>query len=280
MSENTEDKTKKLVERALRQKTGINERLLCMRLIQATFSTDIGSIVSNVCMAASMVEQGYPNKLDGFDFKKFRIIKKIYRDLNNSEITQFETDEKQKHRYEKIRFLAYPIPWSIDQNEEVYSDYIKPWCPTLIYNGSGIILHRKGQVTIKHKKRFNFCGKVLMIVESDSRYSEEVKKEEKKLLGETCPFCRKKIEHEYHLDTIEENIIFAEPEWSFFFEATHVLTDSGFKILHTAFGEWARDECGKAIMVMGGLVSQGIYDDVLKQLKGGYEEPEEKQKRG
>jgi len=280
MSENTEDKTKKLVEKAFRKKTGINERLLCMRLIQATFSTDTKSIIANTCMAASMVEEGYPDKLKDFDFRKFRIMKQIYSDINQTEEGKLKLPRRGEYDHYPRYARIFPIPWSIEFTEDVYNKHISPWMSFLDYEPSGIVMHRKKMTQLRHANELygyamcsKGCNNVLDFVNPEGADTKE-----KEWIGKKCPHCKEKIEEDAIVQETD-NYIDKNPEWSFFFEASQRLTLSGFKALRSAFYSWTKDECGKALMIMGRLVSQNIYDEVVKQLRGKPEELEENQKR-
>jgi len=276
MSESTEDKTKHLVERALRKKTGINERLLCMRLIQATFATDIKPILVNTCMAASMVEEGYSD-IEGFDFQKFRIMKQVYNDLKRTEFKRLAFKVK-KHYYDETQYtLVCPVPWSIPQTKEVFESYISPWLPVVTYRQEGLTQHKRLLVGIVHVEySYNSgrgCGQRIDLVpvkEANAKMQEWI--------GKTCPKCKTKIEKvaaegNQHLHVVRE------PCWSYWFEVSQCIDHDGFKKLSSAFYEWVINECGKAIMVMGRLVSHNIYEEVLKQLRGEPEKQEEKQGR-
>ena len=96
------------------------------------------------------------------------------------------------------------------------------------------------------------------------------------MVRKKCPLCGEKIEDENNLKQIKEYLVIKEPFWSFFFEMTKYLIEHGVKMIFSSFGEWARDECGKAIIIFGSLVNQNIYDDVMKQLRSKPEETEEK----
>lgn len=275
----TLDKTKKLVEKAFRRKTGINERLLAMRLIQGTFSTDTKSIISNVAMAASMVEQVSP-ELEGLDFEKIRAIKQIFGDISQTEFARLELPKRGPYDYDVRYARICPIPFSIEQTEETYRKYVSPWIPTLKYRPEGIKIHRKKMTPLRHANELygyggisKGCNKVLGFVDP-----EEADKKELEWIGKKCPHCKKTIEEGVIIQGLDEYIA-KKHSWGFFFEVSQCLTHTGFKTLRTAFNNWAEDESGKALMIMGSLVSQNIYDDVLKQLKGSLEEPEENQRR-
>jgi hypothetical protein len=267
-----QSKTENLLKTAFRPKQGITERLLCMRLIQATFANDVGSIVSNTCMAASMVKQLKPDLKD-FDFRKFRVMKMMYSDINKTEFKRLPLKEKNDYygrSYKTVYYWICPIPWSIPQRKDIYEKYIEPWLPNVNHMPQGIREHRRLMTTFFHKNGLRYsskgCGKIIDVVPSE--YAEA---KYEQLVGKTCPECGKEIEKDVIVSD-EENSVFSKPYWSYIFEVTQCLTHKGYKTLTSAFYEWCRDECGKAIITMGSLVSQNIYDEVLKQLKS---QPEE-----
>ncbi len=265
MSENTEtnDKTERLVSRAFRKKTRIFEKLLAMRLISATFSSDTKVIIDHVTAAASMVEQTNPS-LDGLDFEKMRFLKKISDDF--LKIGRYTY--KIEYKYNSPDHVShYPIPWSFNFTKQIYAKYIESWDVYAPYIKKAIKVHRKRLSKLTHQSYLSFsskgCRKLLAIVDPDKRTEEE-----KKWIGKKCPHCGDIIlEDDVSIET--KDFIIETPKWSFFLEKSHYLTLFGVKTLHTSFRNYARDECLKALAVMSDLISENIYDQILKQLKSG-----------
>lgn len=262
----SKNRSEKLLGKAFRQKQGINEKLLCMRLIQATFTNDTKNIITNTCMAASMVEEGYPKKLEGFDYRKFRIIKQMLGDLVQTEPKKMQTTQRDyNNKYADI----FPIPWSIPKTKEIFEAYVRPWKPQQIFFfKAGIKKHRKTLVALSHANEWQGISGLARGCNKELETVDPSKAEQKKSnwIGKLCPHCHKPIGEDDITEDKGEHVI-AEPEWSFFWEATQYLSVDGFKILRNSFMEWARDECAKAKMSMGSLVSQGVFEEISKQLK-------------
>jgi len=227
-------------------------------------------------MAASMVEEGYPDKLEGFNFKKFRIIKQIYSDIKETEFRRLAIRVK-RYYYEETEYARIcPIPWSIEQTEEIFKNFIEPWKPpNYTYFEEGIKKHKAWLAKISHINAFHKygivrgCQKLLDLVDPD-----KADKRMKELIGTLCPHCDKEIKEDAISDETGNHLI-PVPYWSFFWEVSQYLDFDGFKRFRTAFHEWARNECGKAIMAMGSLVSANIYDEVIKELKSSPDESKE-----
>jgi len=226
------EKSEDLLKRAVRTKQGIDERIFCMRLIQGTFSTDTRTIITNTCMAASMAAIGYSEKLEKFDFKKFRAIKRIFgdiKDIKQSDYTKLRLPKRGPHDYSPPCGHIYPIPWSIEQSEKVYNSYIKPWVPQLVYFPEGIRKHRQKLTKILHANEYyawgwglgKGCNKILETVSP-----KEANQKTKSWIGKTCPNCNEKILEDEVIEDTGEYVI-NRPEWSFFWEASQYLAYEG-----------------------------------------------------
>ena len=248
------EKSKQLINKAFRQNQGIIEKMICQHLLQATFSTDLKTVIPHVCASARKFKVLHPES-KAVDFELLKAIQIMLDSLNRAiDYRSYAEDNFQWT-------FGYRVSWGFEKNQENYDRFIHSWIIPLNYISKEITKHLKNATKLTHRRYFGRFEERKIDCPRPLEFVDPHKKDKaaKKWIGQKCPFCGQKI-GEYEITTETGNFINEEPSWSFFFEVTEHLTKVGYNLLIESFTGWALNQCHDAAAQIGSKVSEKIFD--------------------
>jgi len=248
------EKSKALINRAFRKGQNIIEKMICQHLLQATFSSDLKTVVPHVYAAATKFKVLHPNS-EIVDYEMLKTINIMLDSIIRR--IQYKSYFKDGYHWQ----YGYRVSWGLDKTEENYNRFVLPWIVPLEYIERDIKRHLRNATKLTHKRYFGTydeesieCPTVLEYVNPKDR-----EKTINKWIGKKCPYCNRKI-GKYEVRAITGNFVFEKPRWSFFYEMTEHLTHSGFNLLVESFKGWALSTCHEVAAKVGANVSERVFD--------------------
>lgn len=239
----------KFVSGALRgPRKGTYEQLLCQHLISSVTANPLKKI-KLTCEAAMMAE---PEKAKGFNQEELETFFNVSNAFSSASQTKID----------QIGTRMYAIPWPFSNTEENYDRYIKPWHISASYFINFIRKHRQTAWKLQHHDPFGHCDAVLEVTRKS-----EVEDVIKDILAtyERCPGCHGRLERN-RIHKEETTIIVEEPEWSFFFEMSQCLSQSGFQTLLNSFVAWAMPKAMTLSRELSKNVDPSLYREMFALL--------------
>jgi len=254
MSETTKESIPSFISSALRgPKQGSYEQLLCQHLINSVNARPLHKI-RLVCEATMLTE----GSLDSSDLD---LAKKIY-------VIQNGLTEPTQLRIDQFGNLMFKIAWGFEETEQNFIDLIESWLnPNFEYYSKFIRVHRIPAVEIYHNNLFPRCSYTLKVISDTSESAIAKAKEDVERRFKSCPCCGDQLSSR-RLDTADTTVVTRNPFWSFFFEATDYLTQSGYKQLVNSFVSWAIPQTQVLFGRLAKLVSPELYQEILQTIEG------------
>jgi len=241
--------------RALRRpEKGAYERHLALKLLTANAAAPLKRILK-ICEAARYLHPERAKQL-GLALEQIDKVFQVALSLNNVVV------------YGSV----YSIAWCFPQNEESFKHYIKPWITNCSYHTHLIVKHRVNLKRVychAYLGNLEHCNHLLGEIPAELNAWKWVLenyggKKEYGLRYARCPKCKSKI-GKYDIRVVRVSYLKPEPLWSFFFEASQVLTPLGYQTLLNSFIAWTSPFIDSLERLLANEVTPEVWREIQAQ---------------